>query len=100
MRRGRRKLRKVVELLAQVKNLFLQIEDFAGTKLRKSQAALRHFELTSQGGLAKAAPPFPDQSGSIRRHSLQQSPYPADSGGTRNGGSYPRLSRSCLLPVT
>ena len=55
---GRRKLRKLAELLRKVKNLFLQIDYFASAQLGEFHPAFCDFQLTPQRSLTQASPPI------------------------------------------
>src|SRR2546421_7327410 len=69
---GRRKRGKVAELLRKVKNLFLQIDGFAGGQARELHPAFRDLELAAQNGLAQPIPPALSDLETIWRHLLQQ----------------------------
>ena len=47
-----------MELLSEVKNLFLQIDHLAGADLGQRHLALSHLQLPPQRGLAKPSPPI------------------------------------------
>lgn len=70
LRTGRRKPWKVVELLVQVKNLFLELHNFTGTQVWQPQTALYNLKIALQKLLAKSIPPFPGNGEGFRRHFL------------------------------
>ena len=63
---------KFVELLLQVKNLFLQIYDVTGTELRDLRSIPGDIELTPQDALPDSQPPLLHHRRSSVGHSLQQ----------------------------
>ena len=54
---GLAKTGEVAELIPQVKNLFLQLHNFAGGQIRESQPALRGLQFPPQNGLLQTTPP-------------------------------------------
>jgi hypothetical protein len=61
------RLRKLVELSPQVKNLFLQIYRFTGGKIRVFYSVRGDIKLPAQDRLPDAEPPFFDHRSSIGR---------------------------------
>src|SRR2546428_12252234 len=69
---GRRKLRNVAELLLQVKNFFLQMQDFSRGRFWQLHAIFRGLQLASQTGLAQPGPPVLRDGQTVRRLLLQK----------------------------
>jgi hypothetical protein len=65
-------LRKLAELPLQVKDLFLQIYDLSGAKIRKFYSVRGDIKLPAQDRLADAEPPFFDHRSSIGRRFLEK----------------------------
>ena len=66
------KLRKLVELSPEVKNLFLQIYRFTGGEIREFYSVRGDIKLPAQESLADAEPPFFDHRSSIGRRLLEK----------------------------
>src|SRR5437868_7249129 len=66
------KLGKLVELVLQVKDLFLQIYDVSGAQIGEFYLVCGDIKLAAQDSLPNAQPPSFDHRPSIRRHPLQQ----------------------------
>jgi hypothetical protein len=65
-------LGKLVEQFLQVKDLFLQIYDLSGAKIRKFYSVRGDIKLPAQDRLADAEPPFFDHRSSIGRRFLEK----------------------------
>src|SRR6266496_5915964 len=65
-------LRKLAELPLQVKDLFLQIYDLSGAKIREFYSVRGDIKLPAQDRLADAEPPFFDHRSSIGRRFLEK----------------------------
>ena len=66
------KLRKLVELSPEVKNLFLQIYRFTGGEIREFYSVRGDIKLPAQESLADAEPPFFDHRSGIGRRLLKK----------------------------